>query len=451
MSVTLMSVTQRLATRRNFMRGMLGGAAINVALPFLDCFLNANGTALASGAPLPVRFGTWFWGCGLTPGRWEPKTEGTNYVMPDELAMLAPYRDQFSIFSGFKTFLDGNGLLPHISGQRGITTGTTGKENDPSIDVLIADATGANTRFRSLEVSPMGNPNNTISRRSNSIINPAEGSPAALYARLFGPDFKDPNAADFAPDPRVMAEKSVLSAIKEPRDKLAAQLGAADRARLDEYFTSLRQIEQQMDIQLQKPQPLEACTKSTKPGDEKAAGTDVETTATNHKLFAQILAHALACDQTRVMNVSYTDGASSLRKVGEPTTQHIHTHEDPIDDKLGYQPGAAWFENQIMISFGVLLETLKNVREGDGTLLDRTIVMALSECGYAKQHTLESIPVFLAGGKGTGKIRTGIHVAAAGEPASRIGLTVQQCLGLSVNAWGVGSMRTARPLTELFV
>ena len=66
MSVTLMSVTQRLATRRNFMRGMLGGAAINVALPFLDCFLNANGTALASGAPLPVRFGTWFWGCGAS-------------------------------------------------------------------------------------------------------------------------------------------------------------------------------------------------------------------------------------------------------------------------------------------------------------------------------------------------------------------------------------------------
>ena len=90
-------------------------------------------------------------------------------------------------------------------------------------------------------------------------------------------------------------------------------------------------------------------------------------------------------------------------------------------------------------------------RAGDGTLLDRTVVMALSECGYAKQHTLESIPVFLAGGKGSGKIKTGIHVAAAGEPGSRIGLTVQQALGLSVNSWGVGSMRTARPLTELFV
>ncbi len=445
-----MSVTERLASRRGFMRGMLGATAINVALPFLDCFLNANGTALASGAPLPLRFGTYFWGCGLTPGRWEPKTVGPNYDTPPQLTMLEPYKDQLSIFSGFKTFLDGNGLVPHVSGMRGIITGTTGKEPDPSIDVLIADATGANTRFRSLEVSAMGNPNNTISRRSNSIINASEGSPSALYARLFGPDFKDPNAADFKPDPRVMAEKSVLSAIKEPRQKLASELGAADRARLDEYFTSLRQIEQQMEIQLQKPQPLEACTTGTKPADIPT-GTEVEMVSANSKLFAQILAHALACDQTRVMNISFSDGASSLRKGGEPTTQHIHTHEDPIDDKLGYQPGAAWFEEQVMLSFADVLATLKGMKEGDGTLLDRTVVMALSECGYAKQHTLESIPVFLAGGKGSGKLKTGVHVIGDGEPGTRIGLTVQQAFGLPVNTWGVGSMRTARPLTELFV
>lgn len=446
-----MSLSQTLASRRRFLRGTLGGAAITVGLPLLDCFLDGNGTALAAGgAPLPLRFGTWFWGCGLTPGRWEPKTTGANYQIPPELEVLGPYRDQLSIFSGFKTFLDGNALIPHVSGQRGIITGTTGKEPDPSIDVLIADTIGPNTRFRSLEVSPMGNPNNTVSRRSNSIINAAEGSPVALYARVFGADFRDPNAADFKPDPRVMAEKSVLSAIKEPRDSLARQLGAADKARLDEYFTSLRQIEQQIDIQLRKPEPLAACSVAGKP-PENAGSTVVDVASANHKLFAQILAHAIACDQTRVFNVSFTDGASSLRKAGEPTTQHIHTHEDPIDDKLGYQPGAAWFESQVMAAFGDLLQILAATREGDGTLLDHTVVMACSECGYAKQHTLESIPIFLAGGKGSGRIRTGVHVAAAGEPATRVGLTVQQAFGLSVNSWGVGSMRTHRPLTELFV
>jgi len=72
--------------RRTALRGMLGGAAVNVALPFLDCFLNGNGTALAAtGAPLPVRFGTWFWGCGLTPGRWIPDKTGAGYDMKPEL------------------------------------------------------------------------------------------------------------------------------------------------------------------------------------------------------------------------------------------------------------------------------------------------------------------------------------------------------------------------------
>ena len=79
-------VSQSLASRRRVLRGMLGGGAISVGMPLLDCFLDTNGTALADGAPLPVRFGTWFWGCGLTPGRWEPKTLGANYEMAPELS-----------------------------------------------------------------------------------------------------------------------------------------------------------------------------------------------------------------------------------------------------------------------------------------------------------------------------------------------------------------------------
>ena len=78
--------------RRTVLRGMLGGSAITVALPFLDCFLNTNGTALASGAPMPVRFGTWFWGCGMTPFRWTPATEGRDYEIGDELKAIAPFK-----------------------------------------------------------------------------------------------------------------------------------------------------------------------------------------------------------------------------------------------------------------------------------------------------------------------------------------------------------------------
>src|SRR6202035_1057528 len=94
-------------TRRRVLRGMMGGAAVSVGLPFLDCFLNTNGTALASGAPLPLAFRTFFLGCGLNPGRWEPKTIGANYDMNIETAPLQPFKSRINVVSGMKVFLDG--------------------------------------------------------------------------------------------------------------------------------------------------------------------------------------------------------------------------------------------------------------------------------------------------------------------------------------------------------
>ena len=435
-------------TRRSALRGLLGGGSVTLALPFLDCFLDSNGSALAaSGAPLPNRFSTWFWGCGLSTGQWEPKQTGAKYEISPQLKPLAPYRDQMTVFSGMRSILDGNALIAHTSGVMGVLVGTTGKENDPSIDQIVADQLGSSTRFRSLEVAACGSPTHTQSRRSASVVNPSEVSPLALYARLFGPEFKDPNAADFTPDPRVMAEKSVLSALKDQRDALAARIGAADKARLDEYYTSIRQIENELALQLEKPAPLEACT-VPKEAKETEIATDVEVATANHRLFARMLVHAIACDQTRVFNVSFTDGPSSLRRAGEAPTQHIRTHEDGVDPVLGYQIGANFFENKILLALSQLIAELKAVREGDGTLLDRTLVLAMSETGLARNHTLENIPVFLIGGAG-GRLKSGMHIEAKGEPISRIGLTIQQSLGIGVGSWGRGSMNTRRPFTEL--
>src|SRR4051812_25319481 len=108
-----MSAVSRLASRRNVLRGVMGGAAVTVGLPFLDAFLTSNGTALAAtGASLPVVFGNWFWGCGLTPGRWEPKKVGAGYELPIELAKLAPFKNDLNIYSGMKAFLDGKPPTP---------------------------------------------------------------------------------------------------------------------------------------------------------------------------------------------------------------------------------------------------------------------------------------------------------------------------------------------------
>jgi hypothetical protein len=319
----------------------------------------------------------------------------------------------------------------------------------PTFDTTIADAIGADTRFRSLELTATGNPRDSNSRRSTAVINAAEPSPAAFYARLFGADFKDPNAADFTPDPKVMVRKSALSAIKDQRDALLAEVGVADRVRLDQYFTSIRQLEQQLDIQLQKPAPLEACRVPSQPGVTKT-GTQIDDAIANHKLLAQLLAQALACNQTKVFNMTFADPNSSLRKAGSTITHHQLTHEEPIDDKTGCQPEATYFVERIVEALQTMLVTLDGVKEGDGTLLDHTLLFAHSECSFAKIHSLETIPMLIAGGAG-GKIKTGLHIAGNGDPVTRVGLTVQQIMGVPMNVWGAGSMQTSKSVSEITV
>jgi hypothetical protein len=440
-------------SRRSVLRGLLNGAAVSVALPFLDGFLNENGTALAAtGTPLPVRFGTWFWGCGLNPGRWEPKKTGADYEITPELQPLDRFRSKLNVYSGLKVFLDGKPNVVHFSGAQACVTGTVprGPATLPSIDVLVADTIGGNTRFRSLDVSCSGDPAHSQSRRAGTGgVNPGEVSPAALYARIFGPEYQDPNAAEFSPDVGIMVRQSALSVVTEQRQRIMKSLGANDRARLDEYFTSVRQLEQQVELQLQKPAPLEACRKPGKPSDT-SVGTDVELVKANHKLFAGLLANALACGQTRVINVALINANSSLRRPGATQTHHEYTHEEPVDPKLGYQPEMTSFYGDVMAAFGDLLTALDGIREGDRTLLDRSVVLACTDTGYAKVHSLENMPMLTAGGA-NGRLKTGIHVNAAGDAVSRVGLTLQQALGVSVSSWGTESQQTSKAIGEILV
>jgi hypothetical protein len=442
-------------SRRRVLRGMMGGAAISVGLPFLDCFLDSNGAALAgTGAQLPVCFGTWFYGCGLNPGRWEPKTVGPNYEFGVELQPLSAFKSKLNVYSQMSALLDGRPRGAHTVGPAVILQGTTPPTLDhafnpePSMDVLIADVIGKRSRFRSLEVSCTGNPTSTHSKRAGSAMNPAETSPLALYTRVFGAEFKNPNAADFTPDPAVMARRSVLSAVGEQTKRLMNQLGAADRSHLDQYFTSLRELEQQLDLQLQRPAPLAACQVPLKP-DSTAVGTEVAAVTSNHRLFAKLLAHTVACDQTRVFNVMLTDGLSQLRFAGEANTQHLFTHEDPIDEKLGYQPNVVRFVPTVLGNLRDLLVELDAIREGDRTLLDRMLVLAYTDSGYAKNHTTDNIPMLTAGSAG-GRLKTGIHVAAAkGDPVTRVSLTVQQAVGVPVSSFGTESNKTSKTITEV--
>jgi hypothetical protein len=438
-------------TRRRALKGMLGGATVTVGLPLLDCFLDTNGTALAAGGRLPIRFGTWFWGCGMTPDRFVPKTVGAGYDIPVELQPVGAFRDQMVVLTGFKATLDGRSNFPHSSGNIAVRTGFAPDKADdfvnPTIDILVGDQIGTGTRFRSLEVTATGDPKHSYSARSAGARNPSETSPLALYTRIFGPDFQDPNAADFKPDPRIMLRQSVLSAVSEHRAHFLQAVGAEDRARLDQYFTSVRQVEQQLELQLQKPPPAEACLVPKAPKDGPV-GTEVSQAAATHALMADLLAMAVACNQTRVFNVVFSDSASSLRKTGSSTTHHQLTHEEQVDAAVGYQPQATWFVEQSLTALGAFVQALAAVKEGAGTLLDNMLLMAHSDTQFAKTHSVDGIPIMLIG-KAGGRIKTGLHIAGNGDPISRVGLTVQQIMGVSADRWGAGSMQTAKTIGEI--
>jgi hypothetical protein len=104
----------------------------------------------------------------------------------------------------------------------------------------------------------------------------------------------------------------------------------------------------------------------------------------------------------------------------------------------------------IMQGFGDFLHELNSIKEGGATLLDNTLVMAFSDTGYAKIHSIENIPVFFAGSAG-GKHMVGQHIASKGEPVSRLALTAQQLVGVPVGEFGSGAMRTSRPISEVMV
>lgn len=445
-------------TRRSFLlRGMVGAAAVTVGLPILDCFLNDSGTAMAAtvgGGRLPVRFGTWFWGCGMIPDRWVPKAMGADYDLPPQLAPIKAYQQHITILSGFGVDLNGKGNLPHISGNTGVRTGAAADDwqaiQAPTLDVLIADVISGGSFFRSLDLSADGKTRTSYSFRDGKSMNASIPNAKELYARIFGVDFHDPNKASFTPDPRFIVRRSVLSGVGEQRRALLRRVGASDRARLDQYFTSVREMENKLALQLQKPLPAKACVLPSKPTFESTDLTDYEQRATSHKIMSELLAMALACNQTKVFNMTYSDAGSDLRKAGTTTGYHQITHEEAVDRKIGYQPTVDFFAMRSMEAWADFVGALAAIKEGDGTLLDNTLVFAHSEVSYARNHDVTGIPVMLAG-RGGGKIKSGIHVSGNGDLVTRVGLTMQQVMGVQAPSWGIDAMETKRPVSEVLV
>lgn len=440
-------------TRRNLLQGMMLGAGWSMGLPVLNCLLNDNGTAFADGAPIPPRLLTWFWGLGIGEGEWIPKATGSDYELPRQFRMLQPFQHKFNLFSGGQVFLEGGSNTTHFTGVQGLMTGrvsSSAGDYSRSLDTLIGEKIGGGTRFRSIEIACDGDPKATWSARETGGRQPAEISPVALYSRVFGAEFKDPNAAEFTPDPAVVLRHSVLSAVTEQRQRLMKSVPADDRARLDNYFTSLRALEERLQIQMTRPQPLQACSVPGAPPaeDEGPRSTLAVDAMERHDLFTELAAYALACGQTRVINMCITQGMAGLRREGEPTSHHTYTHEEPVDPKLGYQVKCDWFQNLYLSGLAKLVQRLDSIQEGDQTLLDRMVLFAYTDHAAPRLHSVRDYPVLIFG-TGGGRFKTGMHIAGRGDAVTRVGYTLQLAMGISAGSWGVGGNRVVTPYSEV--
>lgn len=438
-------------SRRRFLKGSLNGGVVTLGLPLLDCLLNDSGTALASGAPLPLRFGTWSWGLGMNEAVFVPRKTGPDFDLPPEIEALEPIRQHINLYTNFNVFKDAAPNLCHHSGwvilRSGIAPFTSENKPGETIDVTVARKIGNATRFRSLSATATGDVRDSFSYENGNSVNSPEWSPLRFYHRLFGSDFQDPNATSFTPDPKVLVRKSALSVVHDDVKKLNREVGTEDRQRLDQYFTGLRDLERRFDLQLEKPEPREACVITPQPEDLEA-GLDADLVAKRHRLMADLMLMAIACDQTRVFNMFYASAFSATIKPGYDKPHHTATHEEAVDDKLGFQPNVSWFTRRAMEEWAYFVEALASFREGDGSLLDNSFVYATTDQSFAKIHSIKGIPMFSAG-TAQGRVRTGLHLDGGGSPGTRLGYTAMRLMGLDVPTWGDKSNTTSSEIGDI--
>ena len=340
----------------------------------------------------------------------------------------------------------------HWSGLAAASTGIapskSGEFESKTIDQQVGEVIGKGVRFRSVSASASGDPKQSYSSLGGANILPAEPTPLSLYSRLFGPGFQDPTKGEWKPDPRILMQKSVLSAVSEDRHRVMQNLGSSDRARMDQYFTSVRQTELQMEAELQRPTIEAKVTIPEPPSKDLVANNAWPNLEVVTPLMARLGAMALATDQTRVFNLSVSSPQNQMFKPGDPLGFHQSTHEESVDPKLGYQPRVAQYNLESMQLFAALLKELDAIREGDGTLLDQSLFMAFTDQSYARIHSVDGLPILTAGGA-SGRMKTGYHMVGDNSPVSRVGLTLQKALGVSVDSWGKDSLQVRTPYTEL--
>lgn len=408
--------------RREFLRA----SGVALALPALEAFL-PRGVAAATAAIPPRRLVCICSSLGFYPHLLFPEQPGADYAATPYLELLSEHRKDFALFSGL-SHPHQSGLDGHSSELTWLTAafnpGLSGFRNTVSLDQLIAMRVGSQTRFPSLQ---LGTNNVSISCTPTGVMLPAEISPSRMYSRLFLSGTAEEMALQ---QTRLRQGRSVLDAVGQEARLFQARMGKSDREKLDEYFTSVREMEQRLVV-------AEEWAKKPKPRVSAPLPRDVTQRSDligKMRLLLDLVVLALQTDSTRVITVMI-QGQSDVPPVPGVTVDHHNlSHHGQDSEKIRQ---LKLIEQEEIKVFRDFLTRLKAASDGGGSLLDSTTVLFGSNLGNANAHDTQNLPIFLAGG---GVKQRGTYVAASpardNQPLCNLFVGILNHLGIESDRFG---------------
>jgi Protein of unknown function (DUF1552) len=436
--------------RRTFLRGL--GATI--ALPLLDSMVPALARAAGKSAiASPNRMAFIYAANGIIMEQWTPPSEGPVAPLPRELpSILQPiesFRDQLMVLTGLASDparAHGDGPGDHARSAAAYLTAVHPKKTfgadiqaGVSVDQLVAQKIGHETKFASLELGCeegllAGNCDNayscaytnTISWRTPSSPLPPEVNPRAAFERLFG-------SGDLEQDPVRRAreqkyDKSILDFVMEDARRLQGELGATDRRKLDEYLFSVRDIEKRIVS-------VERQSDAVPPDMPKPGRSVPEDFTVHSRLMLDLLAVAFQADLTRVSTLMFglEQSNRNFREIDIPDSHHGLTHHRGDPEKIAKLVRINHYQ---MEQFAYFLQKLRSIQDGDGTLLDHSMVVYGSSLADANRHQHDNLPAILAGGAG-GLRPAGQHVRYPDEtPMANLFVAMADKMGAPIESFG---------------
>lgn len=423
-----------------------------LALPVLEGMLNNSGTAFAQGAPLPKRFGVFFWGNGVRLDRWVPSSTGQNYALSAELAPLAPVRDYINVVSNFKVRAAGprghhDGVSGMLSGREFIelphpNSNYSSKFGGPSIDQILHNDlnVGAGKPVLNLQVAPEivtgeGPTLQFISHRGPDEPQTPTRSPAAVYDQLFG-SFSAPNSND----PRNTLRASVLDLVKGDIDALKPRLSSTDRQRLDAHLTGVSELRAR--IASLPPELIGACEI---PEPITVTTGDLRTI---NDLLADLMVMSFACDTRQIATVQFTGSVGFTVFPGAGAGHHDLTHDGSAESQEKVHQATIF----TMECFSSMMQKLRNTTEGAGNLLDSSLFLATSDLSEGLTHSVDDYPIVLAGRAGGAMRFPGIHLRGPSlvrKNTADVLMTILQAMGSTRASIGTGLTASSTPVSEI--